>query len=313
MGFINKYLFDNNSDAMIFRFIYACCNTNNDGIIMYNGAPLTYYFFDDFFNVSINMKTRIKNELLDCNYLILKHDKYYINRDYYSKNKNSLCDIEINEEEIIRLYLLSNNRCHKKLTKIMRLARYSKNNIINYSNTSELFYLMGYDNVNLKMSEFIDSLDLLLSNNEPLFILNNHKCFFNSLFIKTTNDEKALDKIKEKMCIDLENNSSSRKGDAYNQWVSDVKNRDGKCVICERSDISLEAHHILSYKKYKELRTDIHNGITLCECHHSPMILGGFHQIYGTKGFTKEQLQEYINNTRHELGFSPISIDDIVN
>lgn len=30
----------------------------------------------------------------------------------------------------------------------------------------------------------------------------------------------------------------------------------------------LEAHHILSWKDYPELRYDINNGITLCHAHH---------------------------------------------
>ena len=35
------------------------------------------------------------------------------------------------------------------------------------------------------------------------------------------------------------------------------------------------------YAKYKDLRTNVNNGITLCELHHSSMVFGSFHQIYG--------------------------------
>lgn len=56
----------------------------------------------------------------------------------------------------------------------------------------------------------------------------------------------------------------------YKEWMLEVKNRDGwKCKI---SNIDckghLEAHHILTWREYPELRYDINNGITLCQAHH---------------------------------------------
>lgn len=56
----------------------------------------------------------------------------------------------------------------------------------------------------------------------------------------------------------------------YKYWMIEVKNRDNwKCKI-NNSDCKgrLEAHHILSWRDYKELRYDINNGITLCQFHH---------------------------------------------
>jgi len=56
----------------------------------------------------------------------------------------------------------------------------------------------------------------------------------------------------------------------YLAWMKGVKNRDGwKCQIAN-SDCSgrLEAHHILSWRDYPELRYQINNGITLCQSHH---------------------------------------------
>ena len=56
----------------------------------------------------------------------------------------------------------------------------------------------------------------------------------------------------------------------YKYWMRSVKNRDHwKCKI-SNSDCSkkLEAHHILSWHEYPELRYEINNGITLCHFHH---------------------------------------------
>jgi len=53
-------------------------------------------------------------------------------------------------------------------------------------------------------------------------------------------------------------------------WAKNVKERDGyKCRIgnCDCSDV-LEAHHILRWRDYPELRYEINNGITLCSFHH---------------------------------------------
>lgn len=56
----------------------------------------------------------------------------------------------------------------------------------------------------------------------------------------------------------------------YKQWHQAVKNRDGwKCGI-SNSDCSgrLEAHHILPWSRFPELRYKVTNGIALCHFHH---------------------------------------------
>lgn len=57
---------------------------------------------------------------------------------------------------------------------------------------------------------------------------------------------------------------------AHRDWSKNVKNRDGwKCKI-SNGDCSgrLEAHHILGWKSYPELRYQTNNGIALCHFHH---------------------------------------------
>lgn len=67
-------------------------------------------------------------------------------------------------------------------------------------------------------------------------------------------------KISEKKHLDVK----------YMYWMRTVKNRDGwKCKILN-SDCKgrLEAHHILNWVDYPELRYELNNGITLCVAHH---------------------------------------------
>ena len=97
----------------------------------------------------------------------------------------------------------------------------------------------------------------------------------------------------------------------YKKFVSDVLTRDkGECQCCG-SKINPEVHHIKPYAKYKELRTDVNNGITLCELHHSSLILGSFHQIYGNRNNTLEQLQEYIDAKRKEYGLPRLVLREL--
>lgn len=62
-------------------------------------------------------------------------------------------------------------------------------------------------------------------------------------------------------------NANERNTFAYREWRKAVIARDGRCMQCGSKD-KLVAHHIKSFALYPDLRTDIDNGITLCEkCH----------------------------------------------
>lgn len=101
-------------------------------------------------------------------------------------------------------------------------------------------------------------------------------------------------------------NVNYRNSPKYKKWMKDVYNRDKVCQCCG-SDMNIDIHHINPYATHKSLRTDVNNGIALCELHHSSMILGGFHQTYGTRNNTPEQLLEYIKTKRKELGITDTS------
>ena len=106
---------------------------------------------------------------------------------------------------------------------------------------------------------------------------------------------------------------SARQTMEYKTWRWNVYKRDNfLCQSClEKSHDKLQAHHIFSFAKYKDLRYRTTNGITLCEQCHDSRIQGSFHNIYGTHNNTPEQLEEYINRKRQELGIAePFNIYD---
>jgi len=99
-------------------------------------------------------------------------------------------------------------------------------------------------------------------------------------------------------------NTRFRNNAIYKDWVKSVFERDNyTCQCCgarsgKGNPVTLNAHHIKSFSKYPELRLDIDNGITLCSNCHSPQAEGSFHNLYGTRNNTPEQLNEYIINKK---------------
>ncbi len=66
-------------------------------------------------------------------------------------------------------------------------------------------------------------------------------------------------------------NKTNIRGDSgYTEWRKQVWLRDNfTCKIANPNcQGRLEAHHILGWKEYPELRYEINNGITLCHAHH---------------------------------------------
>lgn len=77
----------------------------------------------------------------------------------------------------------------------------------------------------------------------------------------------------------------------YKNWRNEVYKRDDyTCVVCGQVGYDLVAHHIKNYSKYEELRTDIGNGVTMCESCHLD-----FHNKFGYSNNNLDQLKEVIN------------------
>lgn len=79
----------------------------------------------------------------------------------------------------------------------------------------------------------------------------------------------------------------------YNEWIRKVFERDNyTCQCCgDNRGGNLNAHHKFNYSEHKKLRTDINNGITLCESCHID-----FHKLYGYKNNTQKQIERFIIN-----------------
>ena len=96
------------------------------------------------------------------------------------------------------------------------------------------------------------------------------------------NHEKSLDeRLKDRKYIE------------YYEWRKQVYERDNyTCQSCgDDKGGNLVAHHKLNYSEHETLKTDIDNGITLCnKCHKL------FHDTYGYTNNNEKQLYEFINN-----------------
>ena len=84
----------------------------------------------------------------------------------------------------------------------------------------------------------------------------------------------------------------------YTDFIKNVLKRDNytcQCCGINGNGYNLRVHHLDGYNWCKEKRTDIDNGVTLCEdCHKE------FHNIYGKGNNTKEQFDEFIKNKELE-------------
>jgi hypothetical protein len=82
--------------------------------------------------------------------------------------------------------------------------------------------------------------------------------------------EKSPLWIKDRTKLSRISKQGDRRTSAYLFWRKSVWLRDNfKCKIANPNcNGRIEAHHILSWRDYPELRHDVNNGITLCHYHH---------------------------------------------
>lgn len=92
-------------------------------------------------------------------------------------------------------------------------------------------------------------------------------------------------------------NNKYRKLYGYDDFIKAVYTRDNyTCQCCGKFGCKLNAHHLNGYNWFEEGRTDVNNGVTLCDtCHKN------FHSIYGNGDNTIEQYQEWIILAKKKL------------
>ena len=89
-------------------------------------------------------------------------------------------------------------------------------------------------------------------------------------------------------------NCKIRKSSEYKDWRLKVLNiYSYKCIKCGTSD-NLNVHHIENFSSNKELRFDVNNGVVLCEYCHLQKHKNSFHNLYGVKNNTLNQLLEFL-------------------
>lgn len=98
----------------------------------------------------------------------------------------------------------------------------------------------------------------------------------------------------------------------HKEWAKEIFKLDNhKCIICDSGGY-LNAHHIKSWSKHKELRYDFNNGVALCKECHAPQEINSFHNIYGTRSFTDIDFYNfYKERTGKEFNIEEIRNKDI--
>lgn len=86
-----------------------------------------------------------------------------------------------------------------------------------------------------------------------------------------------------------EEERANKRPNSMQELGQEVFKRDNyTCIICENIGGKLNAHHVIPWSMSKELREDINNLITMCECCHKQ-----YHSMYKLKNINLETLTKF--------------------
>ena len=228
----------------------------------------------------------------------LKHSYEKVSRDFSDKGCTLLSKEYINGHEILDYVCECGNVSKIRYFDFLKGKRCWNCKIIKLGNRDRL----GYDYIR----EFFNKEGCILLS--PNYI-NAHqkldyKCscgtFSNITFDKFRLGQRCFNCKMEKLSkenhykynpdLTVEEREIKRNYPEYRQWAKSVKERDNyTCQKCRQIGYKLVSHHIYGYRYHKDKRTDIDNGITLCDSCHKL-----FHSHYGYVNVNKEQFQEFM-------------------
>lgn len=216
---------------------------------------------------------------------------------FYNNGFQPLFDIYKNENELLD----GVNSEGYKISVSYNSIKKSKPQIFGYANKYTIdniklwLKLNGYNHIEVLSKEYIDAhtdLELYCKvHNEKIYATWNNISKGKMCYKCGIEKRSGENHPKWNPNITDEERKIKRNYHEYSEWRSEVYKRDGYACICCKTKGCIEAHHLNGYNWDREHRTDINNGVTLCEdCHNE------FHNIYGRGDNTLEQFQEFINN-----------------
>lgn len=124
-----------------------------------------------------------------------------------------------------------------------------------------------------------------------------HDNILDEIEIALRNVEKDIDKQQDNFYTDPNYKlySGVRNDKGYTKWKYEVIDRfKNQCCVCYSTE-NLVAHHLFSYKYYPELRTEINNGVCICNpCH----------EIFNKENSNVNTLEQFIQYRTTFLGWS---------
>lgn len=186
-------------------------------------------------------------------------EKNYCCTECYYNYKRSISKPKIKKIRISKLKAFICKRCKVEFKSYHKNRVYCSKKCLNKSLEKEKIILTcGFCKKDYE--EYPSKLKVIKKRNHKITFCNK-KCM-NKYFVK----ENAPNWIEDRSLLKERRPRSTYE---YTKWRKEVFKRDNyTCQWCKIRGIELSAHHIKKFSLHEDLRTEISNGITLCDpCH----------------------------------------------